>query len=219
VIGEPRGGESEKEKRRRRLLLLLLLLLLIPAALGGGLVANLLRAPAVCSLSTPSAASPAPSPSAIETVGGVVATPVPTPTPTPTPTPMPSPVGSGDGGAQVGDATFRITGDVGNLQPGLALPIQLTLTNPNGVPIYVTSLSVSISADSTPPGCTSASNVHITQSNVSGADPIVVPARGSVTLTSAPRAPQIMLLNLPGVNQNVCKNKNFGLSYSGSARL
>jgi hypothetical protein len=219
VIGEPRGRESEREKRRRRLLLLLLLLLLIPAALGGGIAANLLRGPAVCSLGTPlaTAGSPAPSPSAVETVGGVVATPVPTPTPTPTP--IPSPAGSGGGGAQVGDATFRITGDVGDLVPGLALPIRLTLTNPNAVPIYVTSLTVSISADSTPPGCTSASNIHITQSNVSAADPIVVPARGSVTLTSAPRAPQIMLLNLPGVNQNVCKNKNFGLSYSGSARL
>ncbi|MGA3057476.1 MAG: hypothetical protein ABSE70_05485, partial [Candidatus Limnocylindrales bacterium] len=55
VIGEPRGGQPEKEKQRRRLLLILLLLLLIPAALGGGLVANLLRgAPAVCLQGTPS---------------------------------------------------------------------------------------------------------------------------------------------------------------------
>jgi hypothetical protein len=132
---------------------------------------------------------------------------------------MPSPVGSGGGGAQAGDADFRITGDVGDLMPGVATAIRLTLTNPNGAPIYVTSLTVSVSADSTPPGCTSASNVHITQSNASGADPIIVPARGSVTLTSAPRAPRIMLLNLPDVNQNVCKNKSFGLTYSGSARL
>ena len=52
---------------------------------------------------------------------------------------------------------------------------------------------------------------------VPAADPITVPARGSVTLTSAPRAPKITLLNLPGVNQDVCKNKSFALTYSGSA--
>ena len=107
---------------------------------------------------------------------------------------------------------------MGNLMPGVATAIRLTLTNPNGVPIYVTALTVNIAADSTPPGCSSAGNVQLTQSNASSADPITVPARGSVTLTSAPRAPQITLLNLPGVNQDVCKNKSFALTYSGSAR-
>jgi hypothetical protein len=106
---------------------------------------------------------------------------------------------------------------VGSLTPGVATAIQLTLTNPNDVPISVTALTVSVAADSTPPGCISASNVQLTQSNASSADPITVPARGSVTLTSAPRAPQIVLLNLPGVNQDVCKNKSFALTYSGSA--
>jgi len=38
-----------------------------------------------------------------------------------------------------------------------------------------------------------------------------------MTLRSAPSAPQITLLNLPGVNQDVCKNKSFALTYSGSA--
>jgi hypothetical protein len=107
---------------------------------------------------------------------------------------------------------------VGDLTPGVATAIRLTLTNPNGVPIYVTSLTVTIAADSTPPGCISASNVQLSQSNASSADPIAIPAEGSVTLTSAPRAPQIMLVNLPGVNQDVCKNKSFALTYSGSAR-
>jgi len=41
----------------------------------------------------------------------------------------------------------------------------------------------------------------VTQSNVSAANPIAVPAKGSMTLRSAPSAPQITLLNLPGVNQ------------------
>jgi hypothetical protein len=114
---------------------------------------------------------------------------------------------------------FGISGDgAANLRPGVTTAIPLTLTNPNGVPIYVTALTVSIAADSTPPGCSSASNVEITQSNASGAAPITVPARSSVTLTSAPRAPRIMLLNLPGVNQDVCKNRSFVLTYRGSAR-
>jgi hypothetical protein len=122
------------------------------------------------------------------------------------------------GVVQVGEAGFTITGNVGNLMLGVATPLRLTLTNPNDVPIYVTALTVSIAADSTPPGCISASNLQVIQSNVSSADPVTVPARGSVTLTSPPRAPQITLVNLPGVNQDVCKRKSFALTYSGSAR-
>jgi hypothetical protein len=58
----------------------------------------------------------------------------------------------------------------------------------------------------------------VTQSNASSADPIAIPANGSVTLASPPRAPQITLLNLPDVNQDACKNKIFHLTYSGSSR-
>jgi hypothetical protein len=218
VIGEPPGGYPRKDERRCRLLVLLLLL--IPLALGG-LAVELLHggggAPTTGSQGTPAVlavSSSTPSASNTQAVGGVEATPIPTPTPIP----APSAVGSGDGGAQLGGADFRITGGVGNLTPGVATAIRLTLANPNDVPIYVTALTVSIAADSTPPGCISASNVQLTQSNASSADPITVPARGSVTLTSGPRAPQIMLVNLPGVNQDVCKNKSFALAYSGSAR-
>jgi len=153
------------------------------------------------------ATSATPAASATQAVGGVESTPIP----------GPSAVGSGKDVAQAGGASFSITGGVGNLMPGVDTAIRLTLTNPNGVPIYVTVLTVTIAADSTPAGCSSANNVQLTQSNASSADPITVPARGSVTLTSAPRAPKIMLLNLPGVNQDVCKNKSFALTYSGSA--
>jgi hypothetical protein len=125
--------------------------------------------------------------------------------------------GSGDGGATTAIAGFSIKGSVNGLDPGRAKPIKLTLTNPNGVRIYVTRLTVTVSANSTPPGCSSATNLRITQSNVSSTNQIAVPANGSVTLTSAPRAPQITLLNLPDVNQDVCRNKSFGLTFSGSA--
>jgi hypothetical protein len=215
VIGEQRGREPKKDRRRRWLLLLLLLL--IPFALGG-LTAEWLHGGSNASVQgTPSVSpdkSPVPSPSGTQAVGGVEATPIPTPTPVP----LPSAAGSGEDVAQVGGAGFNITGGAGNLMPGVDTAIRLTLTNPNGVPIYVTALTVTIAADSTPAGCSSANNVQLTQSNASSADPIAVPARGSVTLTSAPRAPKIMLLNLPGVNQDVCKNKSFALTYSGSSR-
>ena len=133
------------------------------------------------------------------------------------PTPVPEGSAEGLATARADGANFRITGGAGHLAPGVRFPLQLTLTNPNGAPILVTSLTVTISADSTPPGCTSAANIQITQSNASSSNPITVPANGSVTLTSTPRAPQIELLNLPDVNQDVCKGKTFTLSYSGSA--
>jgi septal ring-binding cell division protein DamX len=212
VIGEQRGREPKKDRRRRGLLLLLLLL--IPFALGGLTVEWLHGGSSASVQGTPSVSpdkSSAPSPSGTQAVGGVEATPIPRPSV------VPSAVGSGEDVAQAGGAGFTISGGVGNLMPGVVTAIPLTLTNPNGVPIFVTALTVTIAADSTPAGCSSANNVQLTQSNASSADPITVPARGSVTLTSAPRAPKITLLNLPGVNQDVCKNKSFALTYSGSA--
>ena len=114
-------------------------------------------------------------------------------------------------------ASFTITGGIDNLEPGQTKPIGLTLTNPNSVKIFVTGLTVTVSTDSTPPGCPSASNLRVTQSNASSANPIAVPASDSVTLTSSPRAPQITFLNLPDANQDACKNVTFALTYSGSA--
>ena len=207
MIGEQRGREPKKDRRRRWLLLLLLLL--IPFALGGLTVEWLHGGSNASVQGTPSVSpdkSLAPSASGTQVVSGVEATPIPGPTA----------AGSGEDVAQVGGAGFNITGGVGNLMPGVATAIRLTLTNPNGVPIFVTALTVTIAADSTPAGCSSANNVQLTQSNASSADPITVPAKSSVTLTSAPRAPQITFVNLP-VNQDVCKNKSFTLTYSGSA--
>lgn len=124
--------------------------------------------------------------------------------------------GSGSGSGSTGGADFTISGGVSSLEPGLTLPIQLTLTNPNNSKIYVTHLALSMSADSTPSGCSRDANFEITQSNASSANPIAVPAKGKVTLTSAPRAPQISFLNL-STSQDVCKGKSFALTFSGSA--
>ncbi len=125
--------------------------------------------------------------------------------------------GSGTGSGSTNSADFTISGDVGGLEPGLTLPVGLTLTNPNNTTIYVTRLTISMSADSTPSGCSRDDNFVVTQSDVTSTSPIAVPAKGKVTLTSAPRAPQISFLNLP-TPQDVCKGKSFVLTFTGSAR-
>jgi len=124
--------------------------------------------------------------------------------------------GSGTGTSSTSSADFTISGDVSDLQLGMTSPIELTLSNPNSVAIYVTRLTVSVSANSSHAGCDS-SNVEVTQSNASSTDSITIPPNGNVTLTSAPRAPQITFLNLPDVNQNACRNASFTLTYTGSA--
>jgi hypothetical protein len=113
---------------------------------------------------------------------------------------------------------FSISGNANALlYPGApARPIVLTLSNPNSVAIYVTSLQVTVTA-STSTGCSPATNLALTQSSASTAAPVRVPAGGSVTLPAqGVTAPTIRLLNLP-VNQDACKNARFSLGYSGSA--
>lgn len=124
--------------------------------------------------------------------------------------------GTGSGSGSTGDANFTISGGVGGLEPGLTLPVLLTLTNPNSTRIYVTRLTIGMSADSTPSGCSRDENFTVTQSSASSDSPIAVPAKGTVTLTSAPLAPQITFLNLSTL-QDVCKGKSFALTFSGIA--
>jgi hypothetical protein len=124
----------------------------------------------------------------------------------------------GSGTVQMASVVFGISGaGAANLDLGVPTVIRLTLTNPNEVPIYITALSVAVSKDGDPVGCPSRDNIRITQSTVSGADPIVIPAGGRLTLTTAPIAPQITLVNRPDANQDACKNKIFTLVYGGSA--
>jgi len=103
------------------------------------------------------------------------------------------------------------------LYPG-ALPVTLPLTvqNPNSAPIRVTALRVSVAAD--PPGCPSADNLALGQSNASRSLPLEVPAGGSVHLPAqGVTAPTIQLRDLP-VNQDACKNARIPLEFTGSAR-
>ena len=206
--GAPSGAAPRKDRRRRGLLFLLLLPLFFAF---GGLTVDYLHGnpgatppPSLAPTQpTVAAGSATPQASASEAVAGVDVAASPTPPST--------------NNASTTGPDFSITGGAAHLAPGALVPIRLTLTNPNDNPIYVTALTVAIAPDSSPPGCKSAANIRITQSNASTANPIAVSARASVTLTTAPRAPQITLLNLPDVNQDVCKGKSFVLTYGGSA--
>ena len=104
----------------------------------------------------------------------------------------------------------------GSLYPGgPALPIPLTLHNPNDEPIYVTSLTVAVTSSLA--GCESATNINLTQSSASPLTPVLIQPNGSVTLsTQSVSAPTVQLVELLA-NQDACKGATFSLSYTGSA--
>jgi hypothetical protein len=107
-------------------------------------------------------------------------------------------------------------GMAGPLYPGAApQTIGITLNNPTGVSMFVTSLSVTVSSG--PIGCDSARNIGLLQSDVSSLAPVEIRAHGSVMLPAQGRsAPTIRLVNLP-VNQEACQSAHFQLSFTGSA--
>jgi hypothetical protein len=106
---------------------------------------------------------------------------------------------------------------LGALYPGApAQALPLVLSNPNPVPIFVTSLQVRATAS--PAGCASAANLILSGSSASDAAPIKVPAGGSVSLPApGASAPAIQLRDLP-VNQDACQRAQFPLTFSGKAR-
>ena len=116
------------------------------------------------------------------------------------------------------DKPFTVTGNAsGPLAPGLTRSLAITLSNPNTVAITVTALSASTAAGSSKAGCDGPANLQLTQSNVSAANALTIPANGHVTLPSGSvSAPQVLMKDLP-VNQDACKGASFTFAYSGSA--
>ena len=92
--------------------------------------------------------------------------------------------------------------------PTQAAPTSVLTCTDSGLNGGTHSYTVTVSPDSTPPGCASEGNLQVTQSNASSADPIAIPANGSVTLASPPRAPQITLLNLPDVTRTPARTRS-----------
>lgn len=108
-------------------------------------------------------------------------------------------------------------GDLRALYPGAApQPLPLTISNPNPVAIFVTSVTVATTGD--PSSCRGADNLTLAPAGVSPSASLRVPPHGSVDLPAAGvAAPSIQLRDLP-VNQDACQGATFPLAFSGSAR-
>jgi hypothetical protein len=113
---------------------------------------------------------------------------------------------------------FTISGGYGGLlYPGKTADLSLRVVNPNGEAILVESIVVTIQPGSSKPGCDGPANLQIAASNVTAANPLTVPANGSVTLPAGGvTAPQVTMKNL-ATNQDACKGATFSFAYSGSA--
>ena len=116
---------------------------------------------------------------------------------------------------------FTISGNLaGSLAPGVSLPLDLTLTNPNNQKVSVTNLTVTIKsvtkAANAPAGSCTTADYAVTQ--YSGPYPLAVAANGSAKLSalvaSNAKWPQVRMLNTTS-NQNGCKGATVTLAYSG----
>ena len=113
---------------------------------------------------------------------------------------------------------FAVTGDVSDLAPGLWREVPVQVSNPNGVPIRLTGLTLTVGPDSTPGGCLTATNLEVRQPVFRVGRVLSVSPRAAVTLPAqGVSAAEIRLRNLPNVNQDVCKNKAFTLTWSAAA--
>jgi hypothetical protein len=112
---------------------------------------------------------------------------------------------------------FTINGAaVGLLYPGgAARTIPLTLQNPNGSTISVTSVTITLDPSSLPAGCPR-NGYRIVQPSIPSAG-VSVPANGSVTLPAqGATAGSIQMLDTQ-TDQDACQKAHLKLDYSGSA--
>jgi hypothetical protein len=124
-----------------------------------------------------------------------------------------------------GGQPFTISGNaVGALYPGGVIRyVDLALTNPNSVTIYITSLTVGMqpitapNANPTHP-CSTSLDFALTQ--FGGGFPVVLPP-GTKTLSqlgyTQSQMPSITMLNRP-VNQDGCKSATLHIAYTGSGQ-
>ena len=117
-------------------------------------------------------------------------------------------------------SAFQISGSMsGALVPGVTLPLNLTLTNPNNFDLKVSSLAVSVEERTSNAGCSGTKNLSIAQVK-SARYPITVPASSTRTLEQLglPQSdwPQVSMLNLP-INQDACRGASYNLQYGGTA--
>ncbi len=115
--------------------------------------------------------------------------------------------------------TFTVTGGVKGLAPGVARPLNLSITNPDTSPLRVDGVTVSLGSSSTKT-CSATRNFTILQLN-SQAYPLTIPAKSTRTLSqlgvTSSRWPQVRMYDLL-TNQDGCKHAVIGLKYIGVGR-
>jgi hypothetical protein len=118
---------------------------------------------------------------------------------------------------------FDISGSVDGLTIGLWRDVHVTVTNPNSVTIYVSTLSMAVGSqeknpDSVGDVCTRDRDLAFDQPVFPAGQLLAVGPGQSVTLPAqGVTAPRIRLKNLSDVNQDSCKNASFDLTFSGTA--
>ena len=111
--------------------------------------------------------------------------------------------GGGQGGAsaQRKVTPFAISGTVSDLYPGGHRPLVLTFTNPNGAPLRVTGIAITVADASTNcPGNLLAFS-HLT--------PVIVPSKGTATGS--------LDATMASSAGEACRGANWHLSYTGTA--
>ena len=95
-----------------------------------------------------------------------------------------------------------------DLGPGVTRPVMVTVTNPSNQPVALTSVSITVSNASRQ--CHAEGNISVASyvADARGANVYVAPARGAVTVPLS-----ITMLDTR-VNQDVCKNVTFPLTFS-----
>ena len=122
-----------------------------------------------------------------------------------------------------GGKPFTISGNLSDsLAPGVGLPLNLTLANPNNKPLAISNLTVTIQSVAKAPtavGPCSVADYAVAQ--YSGPYPLSVPAHGSASLSSlgvgTQLRPQVRMIDTP-TNQDGCKSATLTLAYSGSGQ-
>ena len=106
---------------------------------------------------------------------------------------------------------FTIAGGVRELLVGVWTSVPTAITNPNDVPITITSLRVAVSGS--PNGCDAVANFETRPSSA----PFTVPGRAVAYPVPAAMRPEIRLRNR-SVNQDACKGQTVALVFHGAAR-
>jgi hypothetical protein len=111
---------------------------------------------------------------------------------------------------------FQINGTLSDFAIGIETDVPVTITNPNSVPIHVTSLTFTVTTNASSGTC-DASNFAVTPSSASMATPFTVPANATDYAVPESFQPKIKLIDLPKTNQDNCKGKGFTLNFTASA--